>query len=385
MSVRPFRGHFHPLVPLARTFQRAGHRVAVASAEDLASTITGAGLPWIPAGLHPYNIEEVYPRSDADYGVTVVRAKVEDLLEFSMGQFRPDVIIREPTDLAPIIAAEIVGAVNVIYGIARFIPASSWEYLEADQTITRLRSEYRLPEDPGLECMYRDLYLAVLPPFLEVHTPLPVPAVQQIRYVPWDGEVGEWPVEKGAHGHGRPTVLVTLGTVYNDQMELFDTFLAALGDEDLDVICTLGEVSDRERFASAPSNVQFEWYRPHSTILPRCQVTLCHGGFNTVMGSLLAGVPVVCVPLGSDHDYNARRCAAKGYGVMIEEDQATPERIREAVRTVLDDPTYAANVEKFQRRMERRPGLGAAVRRIERLVQAKGQAKGRAQHLSSAP
>ena len=32
------------------------------------------------------------------------------------------------------------------------------------------------------------------------------------------------------------------------------------------------------------------------------------------MGAITAGVPLVCVPLGSDQEYNARFCAEKGLG-----------------------------------------------------------------------
>jgi UDP:flavonoid glycosyltransferase YjiC (YdhE family) len=365
-SVRPFRGHLHPLIPLARAFARAGHRVAVATAEDVAGVVTGAGLAWIPAGLNPREFDRIFPGDDPQYGYPAVRAKVEDLLDIAIGQFRPHVIVREPTDLAPIIAAEIVGAVNVIYGLAQFIPRKSWRILGADRTITDLRRTYRLPADPKLNCMYRDLYLAVLPPLLDSVTPLPVRAVQRTRYVPWDGNAGEWPTAAPRLPPERPTVLMTLGTVFNDRSDLFRRFLRALGGEDLDVICTLGEGAEPP--VKVPANVRFEIYRPHSSILPGCQALLCHGGFNTVMGSLIAGVPLVCVPLGADQMHNARFCAAKGYGVSLDEERATPARIRAAVHRVLEEPSFLASVQAFRHEMASQPGLPAVVRRIERLV-----------------
>src|SRR6516165_10521807 len=95
-SVRPFRGHLHPLIPLARAFRRAGHQVAVASAEDVAAVVTGAGLPWLPAGLNPREVWQQCEEEESDYGYLPVRSKVADLLEIALEQFRPDVIIREP-------------------------------------------------------------------------------------------------------------------------------------------------------------------------------------------------------------------------------------------------------------------------------------------------
>jgi UDP:flavonoid glycosyltransferase YjiC (YdhE family) len=366
ISSRPYRGHVHPLVPLARAFIRRGHGVALATGDDAADVVTSAGLAWIPAGINPRQLYELHPRSDPDYGYHVVRAKVDDLLETSVGAFQPDVIVRDPTDLAPIIVGEVVGALNVIYGLSRFIPKSSWEILGADRTITRLRREFRLKPDPDLACMFTDLYLSVFPRFLEVQKKLPVPAVQHVRYVPWDGDhprPGLAPAPRS-----RPVVLMTLGTVYNTASEMFARFLEALGSEDVDVICTLGDGHDPAILVGAPANVRFERYVPHSSLLPGCDVLLCHGGFNTVMGSLLAGVPLVCVPLGSDQDYNARFCARRGFGLALEEEEATPQRIREAVRQVVEDRSFSERVRAFRQSMQQRPALAVAVRRIEGMV-----------------
>jgi UDP:flavonoid glycosyltransferase YjiC (YdhE family) len=378
-SVRPFRGHLHPLIPLARAFRRAGHQVAVASAEDVAAVVTGAGLPWLPAGLNPREVWQQCEEEESDYGYLPVRSKVADLLEIALEQFRPDVIIREPTDLAPAVAAEVAGAVSVIYGIGNFIPVKSWRHLKADETLRTLRREYGLAEDPGLDSLYRDLYLSVLSPPFERADRLPVAAVQRLRYTTWDGDTNFTPWITGAtasedppaSADDRPAVLVTLGTVYNYVSDLFSRFLEALGTEPIDVICTLGDGADEAVLANAPANVRFERYLPHSSILPRCQAMLCHAGFNTTMGCLQAGVPLVCVPLGSDQEFNARRCASAGLGLWLRPEEASVEAIRDAVRSVLADPSFTTKARAFADDMASRPGPGAAIRRIEALAAAR--------------
>lgn len=368
-SVRPFRGHLHPLIPLARAFRRAGHRVAVATAEDMASVVTGAGLPWLPAGLNPRQINQAYPDDDSDYGYPAVKAKVSDLLDLAVEEFPPDVVIREPTDLAPAVAAEVAGAVNVIYGLSHFIPAKSWHILAADKTIARLRRYYGLPEDPDLDSLYRDLYLSVLPRPFERYRALPVAAVQRMRYAPWDGDrATPPPPAETVDSTGRPTILVTLGTVYNYHSSLFARFFEALAAEPVQVICTLGDGADSAVLQNAPDNVRFERYLPHSSILPRCQAMLCHAGFNTALGCLSAGVPLVCVPLGSDQEFNARKCADGGLGLWLREAEASPQQIRDAVRRVLDEPSFTVKARAFADEMTRRPGFPAAIRRIEGLA-----------------
>jgi UDP:flavonoid glycosyltransferase YjiC (YdhE family) len=385
-SVRPFRGHLHPLIPLARAFRHQGHRVAVATAEDMATVVTGAGLIWLPAGLNPRQLWDAFPDEDPDYGYLAVKAKLADLLEIAVEHFPPDVIIREPTDLAPAIAAELTGAVHVVYGLGHFIPPKSWRILKADKTIKALRSEYRLPDDPGLESLYRHLYLSVLTPTFEGCHPLPVPAVQKLCYAVYDGGGTSIPALDApavaaaepaipVEDNGRPTILMTLGTVYNTNADLFSRFLEALGSEPVNVICTLGDGASDAVTQNAPVNVRFERYVPHSLILPHCQAMLCHAGFNTMMGCLSAGVPIVCVPLGSDQEYNARACATDGLGLMLKDEEASAERIREAVRRVLDEPSFAKNARAFADDMAHRPGFPAAIRRIEALAAARPPGK----------
>jgi UDP:flavonoid glycosyltransferase YjiC (YdhE family) len=272
----------------------------------------------------------------------------------------------------------------VIYGLGHFIPRKSWHIHKADQPIEALRSEYGLPEEPELESLYRDLYLSVLTPTFEGHHPLPVPEVQKMCYAVYDGggtalaepDVVAAPPVFSVEDNGRPNVLMTLGTVYNTDADLFSRFLEALGDEPVNVICTLGHGASDDVTRDAPANVRFERYMPHSLILPHCQAMLCHAGFNTMMGCLSAGVPIVCVPLGSDQEYNARACAKDGLGLMLKGEEASAERIREAVRRVLDEPSFGKNARAFADDMASRPGFPAAIRRIEALAAARPRRSG---------
>lgn len=370
VSVRPYLGHLHPMIPLARALVRSGHRVAVATSEDVAGVVVGAGLVWLPAGMNPRQTPEM-SATDPDYGYVTVKAKVDDLLEIAIGDFRPDVIVRDPTDLAPVVVSEIVGALNVTYGLSRFIPRESWEILGADRTVARLRRHYRLPDDPGLESMFSGLYLAVLPPLLEVQDPLPVEFVQPVAYVPWDGDELDTVTLPDGSPEPRPQVLVTLGTVYNVETDLLARFVDAFRGSEFDAVVALGEGADPALTEGAPPNVSFSPYLPFTKVLPRCDALLCHGGFNTVMSALRAGVPAVCVPLGSDHDHNAYICRREGFGIWLDEEDATPEAIRDAVTAVIRDRRYAERVKAFRRQLNGAPPLGEAVRRIEELVAAR--------------
>jgi UDP:flavonoid glycosyltransferase YjiC (YdhE family) len=120
-------------------------------------------------------------------------------------------------------------------------------------------------------------------------------------------------------------VLVTLGTVYDDDVDLIDMFAAALSDPAYNVVQT-----------SAGGD-----YLPHSAVLPQCAAVVCHGGYSTVIGAMSKGVPAVCVPLASDQFYNAERCVDSGAGIMLDRDGLTSEAVHDAVAEVIADPAFA--------------------------------------------
>ena len=110
------------MIPFARAFQREGHDVAVATSAEMAAVVIGAGLIWYPAGLHPTDGAKIFDGESADYGESVVQEKIVDLVDLMIGPFPADLIVRDPTDLAPVLAAELLGVPCVTFGIGNFIP-----------------------------------------------------------------------------------------------------------------------------------------------------------------------------------------------------------------------------------------------------------------------
>jgi UDP:flavonoid glycosyltransferase YjiC (YdhE family) len=68
-------------------------------------------------------------------------------------------------------------------------------------------------------------------------------------------------------------------------------------------------------------------------VLARARVHVTHAGGSSVHESLVAGVPMVCMPQGSDNDDWADRVEALGAGVVAEDADA----IRDAVARLLED------------------------------------------------
>lgn len=163
---------------------------------------------------------------------------------------------------------------------------------------------------------------------------------------------------------GRPLAYVAFGTYYNSQAGVFKLAIAALADEPLEVIVSTG----RSKVTAAdleplPRNVQVYDFVESREVLARASVHVTHAGCSSVHESLLAGVPMVCIPLGSDQSSWARRVAHLGAGEVVE---MWPSAVRDAVRWMLQDRTAAARAQELGERLLRYDGEARVASIVER-------------------
>ena len=96
----------------------------------------------------------------------------------------------------------------------------------------------------------------------------------------------------------RPIVYVTFGTLFNANLDLFRLALAALADEPVEVVMTVGHDHDPAELAPFPANARVERFIPQAELLPSCSVIVHHSGAGTTFGALAHGVPQVILPQG---------------------------------------------------------------------------------------
>ena len=363
VSVRPYWGHLQPVLPLLEALDRHGHRIVVATADELAVEIEQLGYGWLGAGVHPGHWAS---GGDPSYGPDPIRAKANDLLA-AADDIAPNLVLRDATDLAGSLAAEMLGVPAVTYSVSHYLPARVWRRL-AGPGIAAVRAEFGLVPDPGLRRLAGAGYLDVLPPFMQGVEIGELPGHLVVRYEPRDVAFGSSsPVPTSV---GKPAVLVTLGTVFNDRSALWRTMLRALSALDVMVVAT-GLPTDLAGLEGGLSaNVRPTGYVPHSTLLPDCAAIVCHGGFNTVLGAVCAGVPLVCIPIAGDQHYNAAMVDQLGLGIRLHRSRLTVRALREAVVTVLGDPSYRARVQVARAMVAELPPAESAVATLERLVKA---------------
>ncbi|MGI5487219.1 glycosyltransferase [Microtetraspora malaysiensis] len=175
--------------------------------------------------------------------------------------------------------------------------------------------------------------------------------------------VGELELPKG----DAPLVLVSLSSTFMNQRAVLERIAEALGTLPVRALLTTGPAVDPAT-VRAPGNVRVTAAAPHSLALRHTAVTITHAGHGTVVKSLAAGVPLVCVPLGRDQSEVARRVELAGAGITTGKG-ASPGTIARAVDRVLHDPSYQREARRLATEIAAETATDRAVAELEALAE----------------
>jgi UDP:flavonoid glycosyltransferase YjiC (YdhE family) len=374
-------GHFFPLVPLARALARAQHQVAFASAESFGPEIAAAGFEPVPAGMadldrrnafRPF-LEGILALPQAERRVATFVggfARIAAPVTFPQllpkaRAWRPDIIVYETTELAAPIVAAALDVPSVDHGFGRLIPLAA--LAQASDVVAPLWIDAGL-EPAAYAGAFQYLYIDPCPPSLQSESP-PSGKVALIRPVGFDDAIDDGAAfSDWLDGlPDRPTIYVTLGTVFND-VQSFRLIVDALALLDANVIVTTGRDVDPADLGAWHANVRVEQYIPQSVVLPRIALVVTHGGSGSMLGALAHGRPMVLLPRGADQFDNAAAAVKAGVGVQLLPAEVTAEALRTAVSRVLDTRSYATAAQKLQAEIQAMPAPASAVEIIEALV-----------------
>jgi len=143
----------------------------------------------------------------------------------------------------------------------------------------------------------------------------------------------------------RKVVFVTQGTLSNhDFNQLVGPTLSALeSNPDLLVVVGAGGRSIDELPGPLPANARAASYFPLEWLLPKVDVFVTNGGYNTVNQALKYGIPLVTAGLTEDKaDVNAR-VEWSGAGIDLKTNTPTAEVLAKAVQCVLNEPRYRSS------------------------------------------
>ena len=377
-TCRPLSGHFEPLLPVAIAARAAGHSVAFASGEPVVARAAEAGFVVFEAGPSESFRAEWAPRfplfttlvgdSQRRFFLTEIFANLELApravdLDGIMSSWRPDLVVHEMAEFAAPMVATALGIPYVDVGYGALIPR---DLLVAAGAAAGVHWSARGLEPHPLGGAFRYLYVDPCPAALQNPEIADLAAVQPMRPA-----AGENPSAERSEVFDRlppgPVVYVTLGTVWNTDLDVFRVLIAALR-EHVNVIVTVGRQNDPAALGDQPDNVVVRSYIPQREVLAWCDAIVTHGGSGTVLGALAHGVPLLIVPQGADQWSNAVHVVDAGAGRRLLREELTAAAVHEAVMALLGESSYRRAASKIGDEIAAMPSATDAVVALEALL-----------------
>jgi len=390
----PMTGHLNPLLTIGRLLIAEGHEVVGLTGSALRERIEGIGAAFQPlpaaADFDLRDILSVVPElKDIAPGLEWLRVAIERLfvdtvpvqhkgLQRVLRDFPAEIVIGDdmffgvlpmllgPRSKRPPI---VLGGISILHwrredGAPHFLglpPATTQaqlnEYAAISQEHDRVvnqplahrlnRSLKNLGVGPLSTTLYdsvvelADAYMQMTVPNFEFPRDIP-PSVHFIGALPIIPNQAPLPAWAHELDGSRKVVLVTQGTLANHNFGLLIArTLAALANEpDLLVVATAGGRPIDAIPGPIPGNARLASYLPFEWMLPKVDVLVTNGGYGSVNQAMSFGIPLFTAGLTEDKaDVNAR-VAWSGVGIDLATNEPTPQALREAIRTVLDKPSY---------------------------------------------
>jgi UDP:flavonoid glycosyltransferase YjiC (YdhE family) len=388
----PVYSHLVPMMlPIAAALQSSGHEVAVATSATLADELHRSRLRHLPL---PRMLAPSQMASDPDLarqvglsvdgvplpelgtmesgaafgrlfaGLTATRA-AEDMLA-AASAFRPDLVVRECTELGGYLFAERLDLPCVTLDIAPLVRTRHEGMLP---WLNESRATLKLPPVDDTSGLSGCGWVSWLPaPWYPEDL-----RSRALRYYRSDrGTAQQLDPAIARLPADRPFVLATLGSnTWATPRELLPLrqIVEALGALPCTAVVALGQDADPSEWTGPrPANVHLVSFAQQRLLLPACDLFVTHAGFGGIREALSAGVPMVAIPLGAEQPANARRISDLGLGIGLTLENADTATLTAACRDVLCHPAYCRAARGFQRRVLGLPGTDWLVADLEKLT-----------------
>ncbi|XP_073961008.1 UDP-glucosyltransferase 2-like [Choristoneura fumiferana] len=105
------------------------------------------------------------------------------------------------------------------------------------------------------------------------------------------------------------------------------------------------------------SNIRISKWLPQSDLLyhPKIKLFITQGGLQSTDEAINAGVPLIGVPVLADQWYNVEHYVHHGVGLQLDIKSVNAEIVKNAIETVIGDPSYRQNMLKIRDLMNDQP------------------------------
>lgn len=171
---------------------------------------------------------------------------------------------------------------------------------------------------------------------------------------PWNGE------------DERPMVVVSFSTTFQNQKDILQRTINAVGNLPVRGLVTLGLAMEDSEF-SLPENVKVIANASHDQLFPHASAVITHAGHGTVMRAIAHGLPLICIPMGRDQGDNAAKVDLHGLGIKLGL-KSSEKSISNAVEKVLSDKSFKSQAKEFGSIIRKDAASNNIVEEIETLL-----------------
>ena len=114
-----------------------------------------------------------------------------------------------------------------------------------------------------------------------------------------------------------------------------------------------------------PGNVIPTGFLPAHKVNPMADLSVIHGGQNTVMNACLSGTPIVGMGMHPEQEANLEACVRKGFSIRLNKWRDTAEDVLEAIDRLLHDDKAKNAVTEFQKLLEKWDGPANAAKFLQ--------------------
>ncbi|MHC4623366.1 MAG: nucleotide disphospho-sugar-binding domain-containing protein [Planctomycetota bacterium] len=146
----------------------------------------------------------------------------------------------------------------------------------------------------------------------------------------------------------KPIVYFAMGS--SGKPKLVASLIEGFGDKPYRVIAPV-ESHINGLDVRIPPNVLVTGFVPAHKVNPLANISVIHGGQNTVMQACLAGTPIVGVGMHPEQQANLDACVRKGFAVRLSKKRVTASGVLEAIEKLLSDNKAKQEVREFQKEL----------------------------------
>ncbi len=381
----------------AQVLQARGHDILWLSEAPLERALTQSGLPfrairqtgWLWPPPPPPDLSQIPPQAavklrykralDTWLSEALVADAVEALLDLEDEIGAPDAIVSDPFLSASAIVADILDIPLIICGWPAqatldeqsLFPVQRDLSSDSQQRIQRLCDRFGIEgrnfsKGTAPSIISESLHVTYFTPDWyqsELSTILP-----QTQFVGGRAEAPadpppQWlldiPPEK-------PLGMVTLGTSFTGDLGFYSWAAQAVASAGMIPLVTIGwnpitAEQKAELKRALPAGTRLLNWAPYDHVLPRCRISIHHGGMGTTHCAVIHGLPQIVAPHAADQRLQGRRVAEAKVGLHLTAHDVRQGQLREGVHAILEAEWVRANARRLAAEMAALGGVKRAV------------------------